>query len=86
MKYQAHGLLAIALVDNGNVWTGQVANKFLRYVVYMYNISNSHAYSIKSSSVMKCQPSGLLPLVDSGNVRTGPGVQQHVLQHEQQSQ
>ena len=41
---------------------------------------------IKSSSIVKCQPSGLLALVDSGNVRTGPGVQQHVLQHEQQSQ
>ena len=32
---------------------------------------------------MKCQPSGLLALVNSGNVWTGPGVQQHVLQCEQ---
>ena len=32
---------------------------------------------------MKCQPSGLLDLVDRGNVWTGPGVQQHVLREQQ---
>ena len=85
MKYQAHGLLLWSIVEIYGL--NKVAIKFLRYVV---NKSNSHtailyAYN-KSSSTMKCQSSELLALVDSGNVWTGPGVQQHVLQREQQSQ
>ena len=83
---QAQWLLA--LVDSGNVWTGQGVQQLVSRFKES-NKANSptatvHVCQLNLDTEVSCstchvKPSGLLAVIDSGNIWTGPGVQQQVL-------